>query len=179
MHHRHCGLGLVELVVAMAVVALLAGLGLPAFRQLVQQQQLTTALHTIGVHLATARIAAVTQRTPVTVCPIGIDGRCRDDSDWSEGLLLYRDPQRRNQPAQPDHVLRRAEAIARGGLHIHSSECRRRVRFQPDGRSGGSNLRLRFCRDGRLLGEVVVNNSGRIRSARLPQGTPCDGATLP
>jgi type IV fimbrial biogenesis protein FimT len=166
-------MGVVELVAAMAIVAILAGIGLPAFHGSLQHYRLATAMHEIGSHLAAARMAAISHGMPVSFCPADGDGGCRGDWEWTRGALLYLDPGRASTPASPAHVLRQTLRSPQGDLQILSSSGRRSVRFQPDGRSGGSNIRFRFCQGGRLVGEVVVNNTGRIRSARTAGTQPC------
>ena len=54
-----------------------------------------------------------------------------------------------------------------------SSAGRPQLRYLPDGRSSGSNLRVRLCRDDTLLGQVIVNNVGRVRSESASGSKPC------
>ncbi|MFC4727900.1 GspH/FimT family pseudopilin [Coralloluteibacterium thermophilus] len=168
------GLTLIELLTVLAVVAAIAGLGLPALRDVGDRARASNALHHLSATLASARTTAIHRRQPVTVCPAGPDGRCRNDPTWSGGWLIYLDPGRRDQPASEADVLRRIDGDRR--IALATTAGRLRVRFQPDGRSGGSNLSIRLCSTGpraRLLGRVVVSNSGRTRSER-PAGTePC------
>jgi len=60
-----------------------------------------------------------------------------------------------------------------GSVQARASVGRVRVRYQPDGRSGGNNLTIRVCVGALAGGEVIVNNVGRVRSKRSPAGTPC------
>ena len=46
-------------------------------------------------------------------------------------------------------------------------------RCQPDGRSAGSNITLRVCNSGQLVGELTVNNVGRSRTRRISGNVPC------
>ena len=157
------GFTLVELVVALAVLAIMLAVALPSFRALRERQQALAAFHSLTVALAQARMAAIQRGRPVTVCP-SRDGRhCREDLAWDEGWLVYADPRRRPQPDDEAAILwvERREA---GGVAVRSTLGRHRVRYQPTGLSGGNNLSLRLCsRDGRHLGSVVVSRAGRAR----------------
>lgn len=160
------GFSLVELLSVVAITAILVGLALPGFRSALQRQQATSAMHLLATQLAQARNTAITRRMPVTVCPSLGDGRCRPEPDWSAGWLAYHDPTRSNQPRSPAEILREEIRPSDGPVRIRGSAGRLRVRYQPGGRSGGTNLTLRICTGADLHGEIVVNNLGRTRSRR-------------
>ena len=165
------GFSLVELLSVIAITAILAGLALPAFRDTLHRQRAASTMHLLASQLAQARNTAITRRMPVTVCPSLGDGRCRPDPDWSAGWLAYHDPLRGNQPRSSTDVLSEERRPADGPVRVRGSNGRLRVRYQPSGRSSGTNLTLRICTGATLRGEVIVNNVGRARSRRA-QG-PC------
>lgn len=167
------GFSLVELLAVLAVSAILLGLALPGFQDTLRQQRTATAMHQVTAQLAQARNTAITRRTPVTVCPSLGDGRCRAEPDWSSGWLLYLDPARSDQPLDPGDILHNVHRPVHESVQVLSSAGRLRVRYQPDGRSGGNNLTLRVCAGERLGGEVIVNNVGRARTRRPVAETPC------
>ncbi len=167
------GFSLVELLASTAVFALLLGLALPTFHETVLRLRAASAMHQLGTQLAQARNTAITARVPVTVCPSRGGGRCLGEPDWSAGWLLYRDPGRSEQPRQPEDILRDIRQPVHRSIRVLASSGRLRVRYQPDGRSGGSNLTLRVCADDSLRGEVVVNNIGRVRMQGAPVDAPC------
>ena len=167
------GFSLAELLAVLAVSAILLGLTLPGFQDTLRRQRTATAMHQVTAHLAQARNTAITRRAPVTVCPSLGDGRCRAEPDWSSGWLLYLDPTRSDQPQDPNNVLRDVRQPVHESVQVLASAGRLRVRYQPDGRSGGSNLTLRICTGGHLGGEIIVNNVGRARTRRPAAETPC------
>ncbi|MFT3761975.1 MAG: Tfp pilus assembly protein FimT/FimU [Pseudoxanthomonas sp.] len=170
---RPRGITLVESFVAMAVVSLGLAFGLPSFRSLVEKQRAQTAMHLLGAGFASARMAAVSGRVPVTVCPSDGRGACRGDADWSKGWLVFRDPRGLGQPANAAAVLRDEGASLGSSLRFVSTRGRPRIRFLPDGRSAGSNITVTLCRSGEALGQVVVNNLGRVRSTRPGDSAYC------
>ncbi|WP_343237269.1 GspH/FimT family pseudopilin [Xanthomonas sp.] len=174
MRTRQRGLSLIEAIACMVVIAILTAIALPGTRHTLQRQRIATSMHLLSGGLAAARNAAITGAVPVTVCPSAGDGRCRSDLDWSEGWLIYRDSARQPQPRSPADVLRNEIQPVSSSISLLSSSGRPTVRFLADGRAAGSNITVRVCADGKLQGEVIVNNLGRVRSRRTPGTQSCD-----
>ncbi len=128
------GYTLLEAMIVMVVICLVAGLGLPAFRELLANQRLTAATHQLSAHFALARSSAISSGVPVSACPSNGDGSCRSDSDWSHGWLVFRDPERLGQPTTPDSILSEGSAPEAGTLVLRSNRGRPSIRFLPDGR---------------------------------------------
>ena len=167
------GLTLVELVVAMAVLAVTVTVAVPAFQGLLERTRATTAYHQLTASLMLARAAAISRREPVVVCP-SLDGlQCRGDPVWDDGWIVFPDPGGAGQPVDAQAILRRGESLG-GGLRVRGTRGRPLVRYFADGRAPGSNLTLRVCtRQDELLGRVVVNNVGRARTDRTTAAAPC------
>ena len=85
---------------------------------------------------------------------------------------IDRDGNRR--PDKPEDIVQADNAPSSRHLRLISSMGRQQARYLPDGRSAGSNLTISICNvQGRLLATVVINNSGRIRSARPIKPAAC------
>ena len=167
------GFTLVETMASLAVLAIILGLALPGFRGTLERHRVASAMHLVSAQLAQARNTAITRRSPVSVCPSRGDGRCLGLADWSGGWLVYLDPERTDQPAGVERVLRDVRHPVHESIQISATDGRQLLRYQPDGRSGGHNLTLRVCSAGRLHGEVIVNNVGRTRTRSYRSDAPC------
>ncbi len=177
---RYRGVTLIEALVVMAVLAVLASLGVPAFQLLMQRQRVDSAIYLLSSHLATARMTAITYRSIIAVCPADGAGGCRNDSDWSQGWLMFRDSDGNRQPDDPEDVLRQEVPSVHPMLRIVSTTGRQQVRYLPDGRNAGSNLTVRFCHGELARAALIVNNAGRIRTTRDVSSPTCPPTgTLP
>ncbi len=167
------GFTLIELLTVLAVAAIGLAIGVPSYRSAIEQQRVSSAMHLLSAQMASARSTAITYRIPTVVCPSNRAGGCRLDGDWSEGWLMFLDPDGNRQPDIRGDILRDENAPIHPSLRIVSSAGRLQLRYTADGRSGGSNLRVRVCRDDKLLGQVAVSITGRVRSERSTGSAPC------
>ena len=171
MTRKDAGLTLIELLVTLAIAAITLTIGLPAVSGTLERTRVSTAMHQVSADLAMARSTAIMRRAQVVICPRTADYRCRNDSDWGQGWMVFTDDDGNRQPDEDAHILRITDPPARRNLSIDST--RRFLRYQRDGRSAHSNQTVRGCAGERLAGTVVVNNLGRVRSARPARETPC------
>lgn len=70
------GFSLVELMVVVALIAIIGAIAAPSFRQLILRSRLTGAGNEMVGLLQTARMSAVSQRAIVTVCPSNAGSAC-------------------------------------------------------------------------------------------------------
>ena len=169
------GFTLVEALTVLAVASIGLALGVPSYKSFMERQRASTAMHLLTAHMASARSTAISYRIPTVVCPSDSAGGCRTDGDWSQGWLMFFDKDGNRKPDLREDILRDENAPIHPSLRILSSAGRSQLRYLPDGRSAGSNLTVRLCREGVLLGSVIVNNVGRIRSEKGSGSTACGG----
>ncbi|WP_206861320.1 GspH/FimT family protein [Lysobacter changpingensis] len=174
MAARANGLTLLELLVVVAVTAVLLTLGVPAFMGALERVRVHGAFSALTTSLAHARLSAVSRRITVGVCPSRDGRQCRKDLIWDQGWITFIDRARNGVPAGTDAILQHATPDL-SGISVRSTVGRHLVRYQPSGFSAGSNVTLRICRlgDHRELGRVVVNNGGRARSERPTRLQEC------
>ncbi|MET0889595.1 prepilin-type N-terminal cleavage/methylation domain-containing protein [Stenotrophomonas sp. SAM-B] len=168
---RHTGLTLLELMATLAVLGLLVAVAAPSFIETVSSLRADALRMQLNSAFSGARMAAVTRRENVSVCPSDDGRRCT--AEWSKGWLTYRDPLRRPQPAAEQDILQYYPGQTALTLLAPTSAGRPRLRFRPDGSSMGINLTVTICARGRRHSRVIVNNAGRARSERLADRAPC------
>lgn len=168
------GFTLIELVVCLAVLTLLAAIAAPSLSALLERHRAIAAEHALIHHLHLARMTAVTHRKPAVLCP-SRDGRhCSGRNDWSIGWLVFVDHDGKRSPREPADIVRGDNRPTSEKLRLVSTRGRSSIRYQPDGRSAGSNLTVSICsKEGALLAQVIVNNAGRARSQRPKTPQTC------
>lgn len=149
---RPAGLTLVELVVVIALLALLVSVSAPALRQLLEAQRVRAAASALHLALLQARSEALKRNTVVTLRPATGNG-------WAGELDLV---------ATVDGMPRQIEAVpAPGPLQVLARPAVEAVAFGPDGRPRGAAVRFTLTS---LEGEAVrclwVDPAGRVQAHR-------------
>ncbi|MBD9367538.1 GspH/FimT family pseudopilin [Xanthomonas sp. XNM01] len=87
---RQRGFTLIELMVTVAVAALLLSLGLPSFQQAMRSNRVATTSNELMASLALARAEALKGLGPAGICRTEDGETCADGTDWSVGWLVWR-----------------------------------------------------------------------------------------
>lgn len=82
----HAGFTLVEMIVAVAILAVGTAFAVPAFANLVASQRLTAAANDVVSVFHQARTAAIAGRSRVVVCPADEEDDCIIASDWRRAI---------------------------------------------------------------------------------------------
>lgn len=168
------GLSLVELVMALTVVAIALSASLPLFTDLRAGIQLRANVSHWMSALAQARISAVERGRPVVACPAAGE-RCEATLFWHNGWILFEDTDQDGQRDSDEPLL--LSTPSNTEVRIGSSSGRQRIRYRPDGSSEGSNVTVTFCdrRGADKARTIVLSNAGRARSGGA---TPAQAALV-
>ncbi|HET7570471.1 MAG TPA: GspH/FimT family pseudopilin [Gammaproteobacteria bacterium] len=89
MTGRNKGFTLIELMVTIAVAAILVTAGVPAFNQFVQENRMAAQVNSLVRALNIARSEAVSERTTTVVCASSDQMKCI--TDWNKGWIVFAD----------------------------------------------------------------------------------------
>lgn len=166
---HHHGLTLIELLVAIAVLAIIATMGVPSFQRFTARNEVAAEVMRIRTALALARNTAVTRRTTISVCP-----RATPDSsvcafmDWTHPLVVM-DGQVASGELADGELLKVLEGSGGPTVTFNRSYP---VRYQATGWARGHNGTFEVCgRQGDGV-KVIVNSLGRVRIGAESDGEP-------
>ncbi|MGB5447443.1 MAG: GspH/FimT family pseudopilin, partial [Woeseiaceae bacterium] len=95
---RNSGFTLLELMVTLAVAAIILSVGVPSFRGVIMDNRLVSQSNQFVTSIKMARSAAVRYQRPATVCSSDdFDAAvptCSGDPDWSDGWIVWVDKNR-------------------------------------------------------------------------------------
>ncbi len=166
---RQPGVTLVELLVTLSVLLILSVTAVEYLPRFVQESRMVTEVNRFITALQLARSEAVKQGRRVVLCPSRDRVHCGESRDWPHGWMLFASDDRERDPEEP---LLQASQLMGTGIDMTSGNYRKRIVFQPDGSSGGSNSSFTFCeRRQRARPRVIcLSGSGRPRLSH----TRCD-----
>jgi type IV fimbrial biogenesis protein FimT len=174
--HHERGITLPELLISLAVVSTLTVGAGNMMARFFQESRMATEVNNFVTILHLARSEAVKHGGRVVVCPSRDGNNCGNSKDWNTGWLLFRSDDRERDADEP--LLQTGNPL-QSGITMHSGNHRKRIVYQQDGSSGGTNSSFTFC-DSRKLARprvICLSNIGRPRlSLTRCNGKPVDCA---
>jgi type IV fimbrial biogenesis protein FimT len=180
------GFTLIELLVVIAIAAILAALAAPSFTDLMRKNRLASASSAMQVSLNLARSEAIKRGfdARVTVAANGTAG------GWGNGWTVFADKTTDANaavaPTADDATRTRLEIVAAPSAPISASQTFPDLNYftyNGQGRimdvtgAGVANKSFWFFDDTSQKYCLVINNSGRVRIARVDSGTACPSDT--
>lgn len=161
------GFTLIELMVTLAVVAVLLSAGVPSFSALIKNNRLVAENYALRAMLGAARSEAQTQRTTVTVCRSANGLNC-STGDWGAGYIAFIDLDNDRQLDEADgEQLLQSRVQDTQNVVVRYSQGSDVLLFNSNGNAVNSNGTFTFC-DDRGAAEahgLIVSAIGAVRSA--------------
>lgn len=160
------GFTLVELMVTLAVLAILLGIAIPNMQQFVQNSRLRSQASELVGDLNLARSEAIRRGVSVSTCPTTNGTSCAGATSWESGWMSFTDMDASGTVNGTDTVLRVSATL--GGTNTLRTANRTFIRFSAQGYSVATADTFRVCdsRGVNLARTVTVSPQGRVTSAK-------------
>lgn len=135
---RTGGFTLVELMITIAIVAILAALALPSFQGMIRSNRVATTTNEFNAFVAYARSEALRNSGGAVLCASATGTSC--GGTWDQGWLLFGDRDGEGDLDPTDPVLRVSGPRTGVALTMTGGQ----VRFDPRGRLIGGARTMQF-----------------------------------
>jgi type IV fimbrial biogenesis protein FimT len=174
--HRAGGFTLVELMVTLAIVAILMMIAAPQLRSFLQKQQVAADIETLITSLRVARSEALKRSGRVSVCALTADeftdptkAKCKaiTATDWSNGWMVYIDYSNGAGFNSATDTVLKIERTVKAGSLVSTSPPGGIVSFQSNGIAVGDqgHFDIQPASDGAAqCRRLILSPQGRIRT---------------
>lgn len=173
--HRQRGFTLVELVITIALVAILTSLAVPSFSEVLRQWRRDSATRELLTSLQLARAEAIKTSRQIVVCPSTSGAACAAGTEWSTGWMVFVDDgagtaaNANNQIHNLNERILKVASAQAGVASLTSSGGVQRMQFLPNGlmRTGSAtNITLTVTPSGASsstkVDKITVSPVGRV-----------------
>ncbi|MEX2131724.1 MAG: GspH/FimT family pseudopilin [Pseudohongiellaceae bacterium] len=161
------GMSLLELMIAMAILAILLGVSMPGYKQLLDQREGDLTLRKLADSIMLARSIAAKTGQFVSLCPSQYDLLC--EGDWNDGYLVFNDADRNRKIENEDQILLRVDHTGlRGSIQWRAFQKAKTLQISPLGFIAGQSGNFTYCPEDRNpanAAQLVINQTGRVRLA--------------
>lgn len=167
---RSAGFSLIELLITIAISAIILGIAAPSFNELMARSRMTDASRDLADRLAVAM--TVSESRPTTIC-VSSDGKnCTATANWDSGYIVFTDAGTVGVVDGTDAILERALPVT-GGVSVKSSMelggtafTTGQIHFVERAPEAGGALRFTVCQAAREPRLIVVNRIGSMRQSK-------------
>lgn len=162
------GITLIEMMIAIVVLAILVTIGIPSFNTLIQNNRATAIANELVSATHLARSEAVRRGQAVTICPSQNQSSCQN-VDWSQGWIVVTQASGqviRVWEAQPQQ----ASFQHRVGNNLLGQNANKNITFERLGNiSSGDRVRLEVSVSGSAVNQercLEISVAGRVNVRR-------------
>lgn len=169
------GFTLIELMVTISVLAILLGIAVPSFKDVLLGSTLTSHANNLIAAINLARGEALKRNVSVTLCASSDGSTCAGSGGWEQGWIIKckTTDHLSCDASGPDWIVVQRQQAAAAGLKITEASASRVVTFDPNG-VGATPVTLTVCRATPSAGSqervISVTATGRSYVSKTANG---------
>jgi type IV fimbrial biogenesis protein FimT len=165
---RNSGFSMIELMITLVLIGIVAGLVIPNFRSVIQNNRLTTQANTLLIDLNFARSEAIKRSSQMGFCRSTDGVVCSGGGNWENGWLTFVDVDNSGSwTGGTDQPLRFQEALAGGNtLRANATGITDPIILSSRGTSNtlpGAVFQLCDDRGAGIGKSILISRVGQIR----------------
>ena len=168
------GFTLFELIITLAIAAIVVGMAAPSFSNMIQDNRLSGQSLDLVAALNLARSEAIKRRVQVTLCKSANEQNCTNAGDWGQGWIVFVESISVNQVRDNNEPILRVHGTLAGNNRLTGNvNFINSITYQPSGTTFGLGTgTLALCdnrNDAAISPAIVINSTGRPRLTRVDQ----------
>lgn len=171
---KESGMTLLELMIVLAVSAVLLGIGIPSFASLAHSSRLSSATNEMISSLHLARSEAIKRNSRVVLCTSETGTSCAPSGDWHQGWLVFHDTNNNAALDSGETVILKQPGLPNGFRFTGDGAFSKYISYTPTGGakyvSGAWQLgALTLCRSKApdLARKIIISSTGRARTVKV------------
>lgn len=127
------GFTLVEMMVVVAIAAILAGIAVPSMKRLVKSVQLTSATNELFSSFLLARSEAAKRHSRVALCKSADGTSCARTGGWEQGWIIFHDNNNTGTREASEELVWHAQALNADMRLTGNLNVARYISYAPNG----------------------------------------------
>lgn len=127
------GFTLVEMMVVVALFAILQSMAVPAFTNFMDSMRLNSSVNSLFSSLTLARSEAIKRNSRAVVCKSGTGDACNATGGWEQGWIVFHDANNNALRDDGEAILFRQEALSKSIRLFGNGPVSKYVSYTPTG----------------------------------------------
>jgi len=161
------GLTLLELIVTLAIMAIVISIIPSVSAAFIHSNRVTAAVNLIAGDMSYARSEAVMRGQNVQLCKSSNGTKCIRTSQWESGWIIFVDENKNRKREEYEEILKYQPKLSQINITYKGSGSSNYIRFRADGQTG-VNGTFAFCSDqtGLYKKALILFRTGRLRLSK-------------
>jgi len=163
------GLTLIELMIALTIISIMVGIGIPGYQSVVNSNRLTTSINQLRGALALTRSEAVHRNQHVAICHSSDGIQCSRRGNWSDGWIIFIDKDRNRFIDETEEIIHVYQTLNKSiSINYRAFGSKHYVAYRPSGFTL-TNGTFTVCSplNESLKKALILTKSGRVRLSKF------------